>query len=320
MALLEVKNLKTHFFTKRGVVKAVDGITFEVDRGETMGLVGESGCGKSIACLSIIRLVPEPGRQVAGEILFAEHNLSEKTNEEMRAFRGKHISMILQDPMTALNPVFRVGSQVSESMHLHRGLNGKALLEEVKRILGLVRIGSPEVCIRSYPHELSGGMRQRVVGAIAISCEPDLLIADEPTTSLDVTIQAQYLKLIKEIQKQTGLAVIFITHDFGIVANVCDSVAVMYAGKIVEKATVGELFQNPAHPYTRALMDSVPKVEVDTERLAYIEGEPPNLWELPPGCRFEPRCRLREKRCQEDPEPLEVKVDDRHWVSCWKYN
>ena len=259
---LEVENLKTYFFTRRGVVKAVDGVSFSVNQAQTFGLVGESGCGKSVSCLSILRLVPEPaGRIVGGRILLGGENLLEKTEEKMRKIRGSRISMILQDPMTSLNPVFTIGDQLFEALQLHRHLKGQSLLDRGKELLKKVGIASPEFRLRNYPHELSGGMKQRVVGAIALSCEPHLLICDEPTTSLDVTIQAQYLSLLKELQQQAGLTMIFVTHDFGIVARMCDRVGVMYAGRMVEVADCRELFNNPTHPYTKALMSSVPKLD-----------------------------------------------------------
>lgn len=315
-SLLEVRDLRTHFFTRRGVVKAVDGVTFSLDRGETLGLVGESGCGKTITCLSILRLVPRPaGRIVGGQIIFDGQDLLQKSEEEMREIRGSRISMVLQDPMTSLNPAFTIGSQVGEAISLHQKARGRTLWERVKEILRQVRIPSPEIAVRYYPHQMSGGMRQRVVGAIAISCQPDLLIADEPTTSLDVTIQAQYLKLLKDVQQQLGAAMIFITHDFGIVARMCDRVAVMYAGKIVESATTRELFNHPTHPYTVALLKSLPKLEVRVDKLYSIEGQPPSLLNLPAGCSFAPRCDGASERCREE-SPSLAQVGEGHAVSC----
>lgn len=320
MAFLEVKNLHTHFFTRRGIVKAVDGVDFQVDRGETFGLVGESGCGKSMTCLSILRLVPRPaGQIVEGEILLEGNDLLKKSEEEMRKIRGSMISMILQDPMTSLNPVFTVGDQVMESLKIHLGLRGKVLWDKATTMLGMVRIASPEVRLKNWPHQLSGGMRQRVVGAISLSCEPRLLIADEPTTSLDATIQMQYLRLLREIQEETGLTLIFITHDLGIVARMCKRAAVMYAGKIVETATVRDLFNHPAHPYTQALLRSVPKVEENVARLASIEGQPPSLHKLPPHCIFAPRCSWAYDQCWKEAYPPQVQLDEDHLVNCWKY-
>ncbi|MEE9517913.1 MAG: ABC transporter ATP-binding protein, partial [Candidatus Adiutricales bacterium] len=260
--ILEVEDLKTHFFTRRGVVKAVDGVSFSVGKGETLGLVGESACGKTITCLSILRLVPQPaGRIVSGKIIMDGHDLLQKSESEMEEIRGSQISMILQDPMTSLNPVFTVGQQVAWPIRLHQKLNRKAIQSKVREMLSRVKIPSPEVRAREYPHQMSGGMRQRIVGAMALSCQPGLLIADEPTTALDVTIQAQFLKLIDEIQHDSNLGMIVVTHDFGIVAKVCDRVAVMYAGRIVENAPIRNLFNDPKHPYTVALMDSLPKMD-----------------------------------------------------------
>ena len=316
--LLEVKNLTICFFTRWGVVRAVEDVSFTLRKGETLGLVGESGSGKSVMCLSIMRLLPKPaGRIVGGQIFFEGEDLLKKSEGEMRKIRGKKISMILQDPMTALNPVFSIGDQVMETIWLHQGLRGKELVERAKRILELVGISAPEARLRNYPHQLSGGMRQRVVGAIALSCQPPLLIADEPTTSLDVTIQAQYLRLLKEIQGQMGLALIFITHDFGIVARMCSQVAVMYAGTIVEMADVRELYDHPVHPYTVALMEAVPRAEQRLERLNSIEGQPPPLHLLPPGCSFSPRCLSRNNKCNPGEFPPRVDVSSGHWVKCW---
>ncbi|MDD5038706.1 MAG: ABC transporter ATP-binding protein, partial [Dehalococcoidales bacterium] len=289
--ILQVKDLKTYFYTRRGIVKAVDGVSFTLREGETVGIVGESGCGKSITALSIIRLVPQPaGRIVGGEILFNGEDLLKKSDREIRQIRGKGISMITQDPMSSLNPVFTIGEQIAEPIRIHQKLRGNIVMEKVKEMLRMVRIPSPETRMKEYPHQMSGGMRQRIVGAIALSCQPKLLIADEPTTSLDVTIQAQFMRLLKEVQQQLGVAMIMITHDFGIVARVCDKVAVMYAGKIVESAGIRELFNNPTHPYTIALMNSLPKIEVKVPKLYSIEGQPPDLRNMPAGCAFAPRC------------------------------
>ena len=289
--VLEVKDLKTYFFTRSGVVKAVDGVSFTVNEGETLGIVGESGSGKSISCLSILRLVPEPaGRIVSGEIFLDGDNLLKKSLSEMRRIRGSKISMILQDPMTSLNPVYTIGNQVIEPIKLHQKLAKQNAREKATEMLSMVKIPAPEVRMKEYPHQMSGGMRQRIVGAMALSCQPRLLIADEPTTALDVTIQAQFLKLLKSLQKELNISLIVVTHDFGIVAKICDRVVVMYAGKIVENAPIRELFNNPQHPYTQALIESLPKLEVERERLASIEGQPPDLGNLPPGCKFAPRC------------------------------
>jgi oligopeptide/dipeptide ABC transporter ATP-binding protein len=315
--ILEVNDLKTYFFTRRGVVKAVDGVSFWVGERETLGLVGESGSGKSITCLSIMRLVPEPaGRIVDGQIIMDGEDLLSKSEKEMRQIRGKRISMILQDPMTSLNPVFTIGYQVGVPITLHQRLNKKAVGEKVKEMLRRVHIPSPEVRMREYPHQMSGGMRQRIVGAMALSCQPQLLIADEPTTALDVTIQAQFLKLLKEIQQASKLSMIVVTHDFGIVAKVCDRVAVMYAGKVVECAPIRDLFNSPSHPYTLALLDSLPKMDQKVRKLYSIEGQPPDLASLPPGCNFASRCSQVMEICKKE-SPVKSVVGDGHTVSCW---
>jgi len=315
--IIEVRNLQTSFFTRRGVVKVVDRVSFSIKQGETLGLVGESGCGKTITCLSIQRLVPQPaGRIVGGEIIFDGEDLLLKSEKDMRKVRGKRISTILQDPMSSLNPVFNIGEQVAEVIRIHQHLERKSIREKVIRMLSMVKIPSPEVRMNEYPHQMSGGMRQRIVGAIALSCQPKLLIADEPTTSLDVTIQAQFLRLLKEIQQESGVAMIMITHDFGIVSRVCDRVAVMYAGKIVETAEVRELFNNPVHPYTAALMSSVPKMEKKVERLHTIEGQPPDLGSVPQGCSFAPRCQHVKDICKAE-YPPETTLSSGHLVSCW---
>lgn len=315
--VLEIKDLKTYFFTSRGVVKAVDGVSFTIKEGETLGLVGESGCGKTITCLSILRLVPPPaGRITGGEIIFEGENLLSKSEKEMRNIRGRKISMILQDPMVSLNPVYTIGDQVAEPVKIHQRLTPRLAWEKVKEMLRLVRIPSPEVRMKEYPHQMSGGMRQRVVGAMVLSCQPRLLIADEPTTSLDVTIQSQFLKLLKEIQQQQNLAMIMVTHDLGIIAKVCDRVAVMYAGKIIEIGDVREIFYSPAHPYTKALLGSLPKMEVKEERLYTIEGQPPELHALPPGCSFSPRCPDVEEICKQEYPPQSI-IKDGHLVNCW---
>jgi peptide/nickel transport system ATP-binding protein/oligopeptide transport system ATP-binding protein len=314
---LEVKGLKTHFITRRGVVKAVDGVTFSVGEGETLGIVGESGCGKSVTCLSILRLVPAPaGRIVAGEIFIDGENLLQKSPKEMRKVRGAKVSMILQDPMTSLNPVFTIGNQVAEPIKIHQHLDKKAVWEKAKEMLALVKIPLPEVRVMEYPHQMSGGMRQRIVGAMALSCQPRLLIADEPTTALDVTIQAQFLQLLKSIQREFDLSLIVVTHDLGIVAKVCDRVVVMYAGKIVEHAPIREIFNAPKHPYTIALMNSLPKMDQNLKRLPSIEGQPPDLGDLPPGCGFAPRCPQVMEICKQE-FPSESVLDQGHAMSCW---
>jgi len=316
--LLQVEDLRTFFFTRKGVVKAVDGISFHVNEGETLGLVGESACGKTVTGLSILRLLPEPaGQIVGGKIILDGTNLLELDKKEMRTYRGRVISMILQDPMTSLNPVYTVGDQIAEAVRLHQGLRDEKVTEEVISALRLLKIPSPETRLRDYPFQLSGGMRQRVVGAIAMSCHPRLLIADEPTTALDSTIQAQYLTLFKDVQKKTNVAIIFITHDFGVVASMCHRVAVMYAGKFVETATTREVFKAPKHPYTSALMNSVPRLDQKGGRLHSIEGQPPSLMDLPPGCRFFPRCPVAEDICRQK-EPPEVEISKAHLVSCWR--
>ncbi len=316
--LLQVEDLRTFFFTRKGVVKAVDGISFHVDEGETFGIVGESGCGKTVTGLSILRLLPEPaGQIVSGKIVLDGTNLLELDKKEMRRYRGSEISMILQDPMTSLNPVYTIGDQISEAVKLHQGLRDEKVTEEVISALKLLKIPSPEVILGDYPFQLSGGMRQRVVGAIAMSCHPRLLIADEPTTALDATIQAQYIALFKDVQKKTNVSIIFITHDFGVVANMCHRVAVMYAGKILETASTREIFKNPKHPYTSALMQSVPRLDQKGERLYSIKGQPPSLRNLLPGCRFYKRCPIAEDACRKQ-EPAEVEISKGHFVSCWK--
>jgi oligopeptide/dipeptide ABC transporter ATP-binding protein len=314
---LEVKDLKTHFFTRSGVVKSVDGVSFHVGEGETLGIVGESGCGKSITCLSILRLVPPPaGRIVEGEIILNGEDLLLKSMKEMRKVRGAEVSMILQDPMTSLNPVFTIGNQVAEPIMIHQHLDKKSAWEKAKEMLGLVKIPLPEIRVGEYPHQMSGGMRQRIVGAMALSCRPKLLIADEPTTALDVTIQAQFLQLLKTIQEEFNLALIVVTHDFGIVAKICDRVAVMYAGKIMETGLLREIFNHPRHPYTMALMNSLPKMDKNLKRLTTIDGQPPDLGNLPPGCSFAPRCSKVMEVCKRE-APDETILAKDHSMRCW---
>ncbi|MDD5338323.1 MAG: ABC transporter ATP-binding protein [Dehalococcoidales bacterium] len=316
--VLQVEDLHTSFFTRAGEVKAVDGVSFYVREGETFGIVGESGCGKSVTGLSILRLLPEPaGQVVGGKIIMEGKSLLELNPKQMRAYRGKMISMILQDPMSSLNPVYTIGDQIGESVRLHQDLPENMVEAEVIDALRLLRIPSPEMRAREYPFQLSGGMRQRAVGAIAMSCRPRLLIADEPTTALDATIQAQYIALFEDIQEKTNVAIIFITHDFGVVARICDRVGVMYAGKIVETASTRDIFKNPKHPYTKALIQSVPQLDKKDERLFSIEGQPPSLLRLPKGCRFYPRCTVSMDICKEQ-EPPEVKIGENRSVSCWR--
>jgi oligopeptide/dipeptide ABC transporter ATP-binding protein len=315
--VLKVEDLKTHFFTRSGVVKAVDGISFQVARGETLGIVGESGSGKSMTAWSILGLVPQPaGRIVGGKIMYLGEDLLEKDESEMRDIRGKGICMVMQDPLTSLNPVFTIGNQLMESLKMDSKDPKPTLIQKATQLLANVRIPAPESRLTVYPHQMSGGMRQRVVGAIAMARSPSVLIADEPTTSLDATIQLQYLRLLKEIQAETGAAIIFITHDFGVVARMCDRVAVMYAGKIVEQADVLELFDNPQHPYTEALLKSVPNLEEDVDFLPSIEGQPPSLDNLPEGCAFAPRCPHAFDKC--NVYPGESSIGQDHVASCWR--
>jgi oligopeptide/dipeptide ABC transporter ATP-binding protein len=315
--LLVVDDLRTYFFTRRGTIRAVDGVSFTLDAGETLALVGESGSGKSVTCLSLVRLVPEPaGRIVAGRVMFEGEDLLAKSPAEMRWVRGKQIAMVLQDPMTSLNPALTIGTQVAEVVRLHQGVRGSALRERILEALRRLRIPAVEARLRHYPHQLSGGMRQRVSSAIGMSCVPRLLIADEPTTSLDVTIQAQYLDLLKEVQEQTGVAIILVTHDFGIVAANADRVAVMYAGKIVEMGSTAQVFDTPSHPYTQALLRCLPSVDLKRQQLVEIGGQPPDLTRLPPGCPFAPRCAARQPICTEA-YPPSVTIENGHLADCW---
>ena len=317
MPLLVVDDLKTYFSTRHGVVKAVDGVSFTLDAGETLALVGESGSGKSVTCLSLVRLVPEPaGRIVGGRVLLDGEDLLTKSAAEMRRVRGKQIATVLQDPMTSLNPALTIGGQVGEVVKLHQGLRGPRLRDRVLDALRQLRISAPEARLAQYPHQFSGGMRQRVSSAIALSCAPRVLIADEPTTSLDVTIQAQYLDLLKDVQAAAGVAVILVTHDFGIVAANADRVAVMYAGKIVEMGTTLQVFERPRHPYTQALLRCLPDVSARRAQLVEIGGQPPDLAHLPPGCPFAPRCPDRQPVCDQT-APAAVTVEDGHTASCW---
>ncbi|MEP0806991.1 MAG: ABC transporter ATP-binding protein [Chloroflexota bacterium] len=320
--LLEVKGLKTYFHTEDGIVRAVDGVDFEVYPGEVLGLVGESGCGKSVTSLSIMRLIAKPGRIEAGQILFDGEDLLEFSEEEMIKVRGNRISMIFQQPQTALNPVFKVGDQLAEVLNIHQDLGKEEGWKRAIELLRMVGVPDPERRVEAYPHELSGGMAQRVMIAMALACVPELLIADEPTTALDVTIQAQILDLIRDMRKEMNTAVILITHDLGVVAEMAERVAVMYAGEIVEQTDVYRLFDEPLHPYTQGLIGSIPVLGEVKERLEVIPGSVPNLINLPPGCRFAPRCQARLKYnlaiCTEQkPELEEVKAG--HKVRCWLY-
>jgi peptide/nickel transport system ATP-binding protein len=314
--LLEVKDLRTYFYLDEGVAKAVDGVSFEVDQGETLGLVGESGCGKSVSALSIMRLIPDPpGRIAGGEILLGGKDVLALSDERMREIRGNEVSMIFQEPMTSLNPVFTCGSQIEEAIILHQKVSKREARLKAVDMLHLVGIPAPEQRVEEYPHQLSGGMRQRVMIAMALACHPSLLLADEPTTALDVTIQAQILELLARLQEELDMAVIMITHDLGVIAEVADRVAVMYAGKIVEYAGVKEIFAGPLHPYTQGLLKSIPKLTESKKRLAVIPGVVPNPLEFPGGCKFHPRCALAIDACR-DPEPELRQLKPNHWVRC----
>ena len=318
-ALVEVKNLKTYFYTEEGVVKAVDGVDFEIYPGETLGVVGESGCGKSVTSLSIMRLVESPpGRIEAGEINFDSRDLTKIPEKEMRKIRGNDISMIFQEPMTSLNPVYTVGDQIMEAIILHKKVDKKEARRQAIDMLQKVGIPLPEQRVDEYPHQLSGGMRQRVMIAMALSCDPQLLIADEPTTALDVTIQAQILELMNSLKESYGMAIMMITHDLGVIAEVSDRVAVMYAGKVVEYTDVDTLFDDPKHPYTWGLMNSIPKLDKDVDRLEAIPGSVPSPLNFPEGCKFNTRCPLAEGKCFEEEPPLED-TDGEHMVRCWRY-
>ena len=318
MKLLEVRNLSTHYVSARGarVTRAVDDVSLTVGEGETLGIVGESGSGKTTLALSLLRLLPPAARIVGGEIRFEGEDLLKKSAREMRRVRGKRIAMILQDPLASLNPLFTVGDQVAEPLRVHEGASRRRAWERARELLRAVRIAAPETRVGEYPHQLSGGMRQRIVGAIAISCGPRLLIADEPTTSLDLTIQAQYLRLLRDLQRDGGLAMIFITHNLGIVARMCEHVAVMYAGRIVEAGPVARLFSSAAHPYTQALLESIPRMADGRKRLTAIDGQPPDPVALPPGCAFHPRCPKVMDRCRKEAPP-EIRVAASHVSRCW---
>jgi oligopeptide/dipeptide ABC transporter ATP-binding protein len=314
---VEVSELRTHLVTRWGTIRAVDGVSFSVGEGRTLGLVGESGSGKSMTCLSIVRLVPRPAARIlGGRVLLDGEDLLAKSESAMQRIRGRQVAMVLQDPMSSLNPVFSIGMQMREPVASYHGLRGRALTTRAAELLAAVRIPSPAARLRAFPHQLSGGMRQRVVGAMAIAAPPRLLIADEPTTSLDLTIQAQYLDLLEELQERHRLAMIFVTHNLGIVARVCDDVAVMYAGRIVEMGPVRRIFTAPVHPYTRALLESVPRLGARRDRLTAIEGQPPDLARLAAGCAFAPRCPQAMDRCRAEAPP-ETRVAEGHTTRCW---
>ncbi len=316
--LLELDNLSTHYVSGQGTrtVRAVDEVSLRLNAGETLGIVGESGSGKSTLALTIMRVLPPAARIVGGRMLFEGEDLVQKSEDEMRHVRGKRIAMILQDPMVSLNPLFTIGDQVAEPIRVHEGERRATAWSRARELLRSVRIPSPETRLTQYPHEMSGGMRQRIVGAIGISCEPRLLIADEPTTSLDLTIQAQYLKLLHDLQQAHGLALIFITHNLGIVAKMCDQLAVMYAGRVVESGPVSRIFNAPAHPYTRALLNSIPRMGDPDQRLVAIDGQPPDLSALPPGCSFAPRCPQAFPRCR-DVAPPPFAPEGGRIARCW---
>ena len=319
MSLLEVKDLKTYFYTDAGIGKAVDGVTFSLDKGKVLGIVGESGCGKSVTSLSIMRLVdPTTGRYEGGSILFEGQDILKLPEKEMRKLRGNRISMIFQEPMTSLNPVFTIGYQIEESLILHKGMDKKQARERAIELLELVGIPEAQKRVEEYPHQLSGGMRQRVMIAMALAGDPELLIADEPTTALDVTIQAQILDLLKSLQKKLDMSIIIITHDLGVIAEMADEVAVMYAGDIVEKAATRDLFDDPKHPYTIGLMNSIPDVEEDVERLRTLEGLVPSLYDMPSGCRFAPRCQFACEQCEKQRIEL-TELEGGRQVRCRRY-
>ncbi len=322
--VLEVDNLQTHFFTESGVVRAVDGVSYSVKAGETLGVVGESGCGKSVTALSILRLVANPpGRIIGGEVRFEGRNLLDLPEREMEDIRGNHVSMIFQEPMTSLNPLYTIGRQISEAIALHQGLSKRDAMDKAVEMLRRVAIPEPQRRIHAYPHQLSGGMRQRVMIAMAVSCNPRVLIADEPTTALDVTIQAQILDLMRQLQETLGTAIVLITHDLGVVAENADRVVVMYAGRKVEEAPVDDLFDRPGHPYTLGLLGSIPNVEAAAHagaarpRLMEIKGMVPSLAKLPPGCAFAARCTFATDHCRSSYPPLEEHRPN-HWVACWQ--
>ncbi|NHN31731.1 ABC transporter ATP-binding protein [Paenibacillus agricola] len=315
--LLEVLDLKTHFKTEEGIVPSVNGVTFSVNKGETLAIVGESGCGKSVTSLSIIGLIADSGEVVGGQILFQGQDLLQMSKKEIRKLRGNKISMIFQEPMTSLNPVFTIGNQIGEVIRIHQKADKKEAREKSIKMLELVGIPNPNKLVDNFPHQLSGGMRQRVMIAMALACNPELLIADEPTTALDVTIQAQILEMINKLSKELNTGVILITHDLGVVAEMADRVVVMYAGEVVEEANVYDLFARPKHPYTIGLLGSLPKIEERREELDSISGTVPNLLDMPSGCTFHPRCHLADEQCKAVKPQLE-KYGDNHYARCLK--
>jgi oligopeptide/dipeptide ABC transporter ATP-binding protein len=319
--LLEIEELQTQFFTSAGTVRAVDGISYTVDEGETVAVVGESGCGKSVSALSILRLVADPpGKVVGGKIKFQGRDLLQLSDEQMRDVRGNDIAMVFQEPMTSLNPVLTIGMQITETLQHHLGMSDEEANARAAELLGMVGISEPQRRLSQYPHHLSGGMRQRVMIAIALACEPKLIIADEPTTALDVTIQAQILELMKNLTRQFGVALIVITHNLGVVARYADRVNVMYAGKIIETGTAADVYHNPKHPYTLALLKSVPRLDLPRQaKLDPVEGQPPDLARLGPGCPFQPRCRFAVERCAQENPKLE-QVNPGHLSACWEKN
>jgi oligopeptide transport system ATP-binding protein len=318
MPLLEVRGLKTQFFTEDGVVKAVDGVSFYLNEGETLGIVGESGCGKSVSVLSVMRLIPQPpGKIVEGQVLFEGRDLLKLSDDEIRKVRGNKIAMVFQDPMTYLNPVLTIGKQIGEALELHMGMNKDQSRQRTAELLAMVGIPEAEARMDDYPHQFSGGMRQRVMIAMALACNPKVLIADEPTTALDVTIQAQIVELVKHLRDEIGMAIIWITHDLGVIAGLADRMMVMYAGHAVEEAPVKELYAEPRHPYTLGLLRSLPRLdEAQKERLRSIEGLPPDLIDLPPGCPFQPRCVWSVEKCGQIRPELEP-IGPRHCIACW---
>ncbi len=319
--LLQVENLQTQFLTSAGVVRAVDGVSYDVEEGETVALVGESGCGKSVSALSIMRLVAEPaGRIVGGKILFQGRDLLELSEEQMREVRGRDIAMIFQEPMTSLNPVLTIGRQLTEGLEIHLGMDIEAAKARAVELLGMVGIPDPARRLTQYPHQFSGGMRQRMMIAMALACNPKLILADEPTTALDVTIQAQILELMQDLSQRLGVAMLIITHNLGVVARYADRVNVMYAGRIIERGTAAEIYSNPRHPYTLGLLNSVPRLDEPIRaKLDPIEGQPPDLTRLPPGCAFTPRCVFRKERCEKEVPTLVPVGAEGHIAACWEW-
>ena len=316
--VLQVKNLQTYFYTEEGIVPAVDGLDFSLRQGETLAIVGESGCGKSVTSMSVLRLVPTPpGKILGGEILYKGEDLLKKSEKQMRSIRGNEISMIFQEPLTSLNPVFTIGRQITDILRLHQSMNKKQAREKALEMLRKVRIPAPEKVIDDYPHQLSGGMRQRIMIAMVLSVKPELIIADEPTTALDVTIQAQIMELMGKLKEEMGTSIILITHDMGVIADIADDVMVMYGGNVVEQAPVADIFEHPLHPYTQGLLASIPRMDMDVETLAAIEGTVPSLAEMPTGCHFSTRCPYCTEKCRSE-NPAMVDQGG-HKVACWKY-